>query len=193
MVPGEGHERVDALRVRDGLVLDPPDVFEVAVLGPDAGVVQPGRARVHGRGLAGFILEQEALEPVDGTRRSEGHGGGVLAGDREVGPGGLHADHVDLLVPEEGGEEPDGVASAADARDERVGELPAGELLELLFRFAADDGLEIADHHRERVGTDDGSDGVELRHRVLHVGAERGVHGLFEGLEAVRGGNYVGT
>jgi hypothetical protein len=73
------------------------------------------------------------------------------------------------------------------------GSFPPVSSLNCSFASRPDDGLEIADHHRERVGTDDGSDGVELRHRVLHVGAERGVHGLFEGLEAVRGGDDVGS
>ena len=46
LIAAEAHERVDALFVRGGDVLDALDVLEVAVLRAHAGVVQPGRARV---------------------------------------------------------------------------------------------------------------------------------------------------
>ena len=63
------------------------------------------------------------------------------------------------------------VRAAADAGHDRVGQ--AADLLEALaLRLLADDRLEVADDHRERVRADDAADDVmrvlDGRHPVAH-------------------------
>ena len=65
--------------------------------------------------------------------------GGVLAG-LDSPPGRLDADQRHVPVVEEGGEDPDRVRAAADARDDHVREL-AVERQVLLARFVADHPL----------------------------------------------------
>ena len=55
---------VEGLGVGDALVADPADVLPVAVLGPDARVVQPRRDRVDVLGLAVVVLEDVAEAAV---------------------------------------------------------------------------------------------------------------------------------
>ena len=72
-------------------------------------------------------------------------------------------------------EDADGVAAAADAGGDRIGQ--AAELFEhLRARLAADDGVEVAHHARIRVGAGHGADDVE---GVGHIGHPV-AHGLVE-------------
>ena len=84
--------------------------------------------------------------------------GGVLA-FVVAAAAGFDADQFDAGVADERIEHAGRVAAAADAGDDDVGQ-PADLLVALLFRFAADDRLEIADHHRKRVRADDAADDV---------------------------------
>ncbi|KAG1084970.1 hypothetical protein G6F40_014330 [Rhizopus arrhizus] len=90
------------------------------------------------------------------------------------------ADDLDLSVVEEGMEQADGIAAAADAGGDRIGQ--AAVLGQHLFAcLAPDDGVEIAHHARVRVRTGDGTDDVE---GVLHVGhpvAHRFVERILQG------------
>ena len=71
----------------------------------------------------------------------------------------LDADQFDAGVVDERVEHAGRVAAAADAGDDHVGQ-PADLLEALRPRLAADDRLEVADHHRERVRPDDAADDV---------------------------------
>jgi hypothetical protein len=84
------------------------------------------------------------------------------------------------------------VGSAADARDDVVRVL-AGHVEELLPGLDADDALEIAYHHRERVGADDRAYAVDARYRVGHVRLESGVDGLLERPEPAGHGHDRGA
>ena len=59
---------------------------------------------------------------------------------------GFNARHFHAFVTEEWIEEPDGIASAADARDEKIRE-PLVALQHLASSFIANDAMEIAHHH----------------------------------------------
>ena len=78
---------------------------------------------------------------------------------RSTAAAGLDADQLHAGVVDERVEHAGRVAAAADAGDDHVGQL--ADLVEaLLLRLAADDALEVADHHRERVRPDDAADDV---------------------------------
>src|SRR5438093_1085449 len=86
-------------------------------------------------------------------------------------PTRLDADELDTSVLDERCEHAGRVAAAADAGDDRVRQL--AELCQaLLSRLAADDRLEIADHHRKWMWADDAADDVvsvlDGRHPVAH-------------------------
>ena len=71
---------------------------------------------------------------------------GVAPGADAV-TGGLGTDDLDLAVVEEGMEQADGIAAAADAGGDRIGQAAIlGQ--HLLACFAADDGIEVAHHAR---------------------------------------------
>ena len=53
---------------------------------------------------------------MDGARGAEGHRRGVFANLGDVRPRGFDAEHLHVLILEEGGEQADGVAPAADTR-----------------------------------------------------------------------------
>ena len=61
---------------------------------------------------------------------------------------------------------------------------PAFGLLHLLARFAADDGLEIAHHHRIRMRPGNSTDAIERRADIGHPVAQRLVHRVFQRLGA---------
>ena len=158
LAAAELEEGVAAGVVGAGHVLHTARVLEVAVLGPDARVVEPAGARVHGRGLALLVLQQVAAEAVDHALRAVGHGRGVLA-DGLAATQGLDADELHGVV-EEAGEDAHGVGAAADARLDHVGEV-TGHLDELLARLHADDLLEVAHHEREGMRADHRPDAVD--------------------------------
>ena len=121
-------------------------------------------------GLAVVVLHHVAEAAVEHAGLAVAERGGVVAGLRAAAAG-LDADELDLVVLDERIEHAGRVAAAADAGDDRIGQ--AAELLaRLLDRFAADDRLEIADDHRERMRADDGAEDVvrrfDARHPVAH-------------------------
>ena len=56
--------------------------------------------------------------------------------------------------------------------------------MHLLARLAADDGLEIAHHHRIRMRPGDGADAIESRADIGHPVAQRLVHRVFQRLRS---------
>ena len=77
---GEGVIGLERLGVGDALVADPAAVFPVAVLGADAGVVEPGRDRVDVLGLAVVVLEDVAEAAVEDAGLALRQARRVLAG-----------------------------------------------------------------------------------------------------------------
>ena len=92
---------------------------------------------------------------------------------------GLAADQPHAGVGDERVEDADRVGAAADAGDHRVRQ-PAGQVEHLLAGLDADDPLEVADHHRERVRAADRADAVVRGLDGGHPVAERLVHGVLE-------------
>ena len=111
------------------------------MLGPDAGVVEPGRDRVRVDDLAVLVGEQRRARAVEDA-------GAARAEARRAGR--LDADEPHVGVVEEAGEDPDRVRAAADAGDDRVGQ-PALGLEHLRARLAADHRLQLADDLGVRV------------------------------------------
>ena len=96
---------------------------------------------------------------------------------------GLQADQPHVLVGNEGMEGAHGVAAAADAGQDIIGQAAFG-LQHLGAGLAADDGLEVAHHHGVGVGADDAADEVV---GGLHVGdpvADGFVDGVLQGAGA---------
>ncbi len=83
------------------------------------------------------------------------------------------------------------VGAAADAGDQRIRQ-PALGLLHLFARLDADNGLEIAHHHRIGMRARHRADAVE---RVVHVSnpvAQRVVHRVLQGTRAGLNRNHLG-
>ncbi len=90
---------------------------------------------------------------------------------------GLDADQLDAGVGDEGIKHAGRVAAAAHAGQDHVGQ-PAQLLQALLPGFRADDRLEIAHDHRERMRADHAADDVMRRFDGRHPVA----HGLVDGV-----------
>ena len=132
-------ERLDHLGVRHGLVAGPPGGREVAVLGTDARVVEPGRDGLGLEDLADLVLEQVALHPVDDAGHAPADGRAA---------GRLDPDQLRRRV-DEPREDPHGVRSPADARGHDV-RRPAEQLLALAARLVTEHPLQLP--HQPRVG-----------------------------------------
>ncbi len=90
-------------------------------------------------------------------------------------------------VGQEGVENADGVAAAADAGDNRIGQLarPAGlRIQHLPARFGADDALEVAHDGRVGVRPQRRAEQIVRRAHVGHPIADGLVDGVFEGFAA---------
>jgi hypothetical protein len=90
---------------------------------------------------------------------------------------GLDADQFDAGVIDERVEHAGGVAAAADAGDDNIGQL-AGLIETLLPGLASDDGLEVAHDAREGVWPDDAAEDVVRRADTCHPVAQRLVDGV---------------
>ena len=103
----------------------------------------------------------------------------------------LHADKLDGLIGDEGVEGSDGVAAAADAGHDVVGQLALG-IDELGPGLLADDGLEVPHQHGVGVRADGAADEVV---GGLHVGdpiADGLVDGVLQGTGARLDGDDLG-
>mmetsp|Transcript_16910 Transcript_16910/g.33079 ORF Transcript_16910/g.33079 Transcript_16910/m.33079 type:complete len:488 (-) Transcript_16910:324-1787(-) len=171
LLGAHGLEALERLLVVDSNVGGAAGVLEPRVLRPDAWVVESGR---DGVGLvdlsSGVVLQQVGARAVEHARRAARERRRVPLGVHAVAAG-LDAHQRNLLVRDEGVEHADGVGSAADARDDRVGQ-PANLLEHLRTRLLADDGLEVAHDGGEGVGPDGRSDevvrGGDVGHPVAH-------------------------
>ena len=93
------------------------------MLGAHAGVVQPGGDAVRFSNLAVFVLKDVGFCPVEHADCSRHQRGGMFDSIKPPSRR-LHADELDLLIIQEGVENADGVAAAADTGDDIVGETP---------------------------------------------------------------------
>ena len=116
--------RLERLGVRCPPHLEPARLGERRQLRSDTGIVEPGADRVRLDDLPGGILGEHRERPVQHARRTEAQRGGVVA-ERVAATAGLHADQARGGV-EERPHDPDRVASAADAGDDRVRHAPDG-------------------------------------------------------------------
>ena len=118
-------------------------------------------------------------------------GRGVAAGADAV-PARLAADQPHPGVVEEGVEQAHRIGAPADAGDRRIGQA-ADPLQGLLAGLLADDALEVAHHHWERMGAGDRAQevvgGLDVRDPV----PERLVDGVLEGARALRDGDDLGA
>src|SRR5439155_23860181 len=145
----------------------------------DAGVVEAGGDRVRAPDRPGLVLEEIALAAVQHAHLP-GRGRGRVRARLEPAPRRLDADQLDAPVAAEGLEEPQGVAPAADTRDARVRQPPAGAQ-HLAAGLVADHRLELAHHERVGVRSGDLADTVEgvthsrilSPHRLVMVVLER--------------------
>ena len=92
---------------------------------------------------------------------------------------GLDADQPDAAIVDERVEDADGVAAAADAGDDGVGQ-PPGQLEDLRARLAADDRLELAHHQRIRMRPEHRAEQVVRVADVGHPVAHRFVDGVLQ-------------
>ena len=107
--------------------------------------------------------------------------------DLDAASAGLYADQAHAGVGQEGVENADGVAAAADAGDNRIGQLarPAGLLIQHLpARFGADDALKVAHDGRVGVRPQRRAEQIVRRAYVGHPIADGLVDGVFEGFAA---------
>src|SRR5262249_41713191 len=149
----------DRLIVGDADIARAPRVFQVGMLWPDAGIVEPGGNRVSFQHLAELVLEQVSAGAMEDTNRPWAERGGVAAAGYAVASR-LDAHEVDVLVEQERIEDAHGVGAAADAGDNRIRQ-PPGRLEHLTSRLAPDDRLEVAHDHGVRMHTDDRAYDVE--------------------------------
>ncbi len=100
--------------------------------------------------------------------------------------------HRYLLVIEECRKESQCIRSSSDTGNEIVRQF-SGHLPELLSGFHTYDGLEIPYHTRERVRTDNGTDGIKLCHRVFEIIFKGSIDSLLECTPSMCCRNDIGT
>src|SRR5262245_53177444 len=158
LTPAEELECFQRLGVGGRGVLGAANVLEVAVLRPDARVVEAGADAMGGDDLAVRILQEIGARTVEHADLAGAERSGVGAGLDAV-PGRFNADQAYLGVVQERVEYADGVAAAAHTGDHVVRQ--TAELFEALgARLAPDDRLEVAYQARVGVGADRAADQV---------------------------------
>ncbi len=188
----QGHERLQAGRVVDGVILGAAQILEIGMLRPHAGVVESGGDGIHRIGLALLhYLQQIGTKAVQRAGLAVGERGRMLAG-LATDARGLYAHQTHARIIDEAGKNTHRVRSTAHAGRDHIGQL-ARLLRKLLARFAANDRLELGHHHREGVRTDHRADGVEEMLGVAQIFVEGAVHGIFERLGAAIDAHHLGA
>mgnify|MGYP007132059168 CR=1 FL=1 len=180
---GKLEESVERLIVVHNVILHSADVVQEGVLGAAGRVIKAACHGINGSRIAVFVLEHDALEAVHDALLAVGEAGGVVA---ELGTPAerLNAVEIDGVV-QESGEQAHGVGAAAHAGDDRIGKL-ARHIEELLSCLNAHNALEIAHHHREGMGADNGTDAVDGVLVLVAVGCEGRVDRFLQRLQPVR-------
>src|SRR5439155_768359 len=125
---------------------------ERRVLRSDAWIVEPRRDRVGLADLAVLVLKDERARAVEHAHLSADDRRGVMPGLDALATR-LDADELHRRVVDERAEDPDGIGSTADARDDDVWR-PANRRSRLVLGLASDDRLEVADHRRIWIRSD---------------------------------------
>ena len=100
-------------------------IVQPGVLGTDGGVIEPGRNGMGERDLAVVVLQQIAARAVQHAGRAAGEARGMFA-QFVAAAAGFDADQLHAVVLDERMEDADGIAAAADAGDDRVGQTAFG-------------------------------------------------------------------
>ena len=125
---------------------------QITVFGTDRGVVQPGGNRMSQINLSVVTLEQIGHGALQDAWLSSGKTCGMLS-TLHPQAAGFDANHLHVLVPDERMEESHGIAATADAGNEVIRQ-PAFCRQDLSPSFTSDDGLEVSDHHRIGMGSE---------------------------------------
>ena len=142
-------EAVERLGIRDVRVFGATELAQPRVLRSDRGVIKAGRDRMRQLDIARVVLQDERARPLQHAGAAAGEAGGVAA-RRDRLAAGFDANQPHARVVEESVEDPDGVAAAADAGDDDVGQ-PSRLVENLRARLASDHRLELAHHQRVRM------------------------------------------
>src|SRR6266849_538987 len=146
------------------------------MLGADGRIVEASGNRMSGRDLAVFVLQNVSVRSLKdaGARPAKSlmrdKACSVFA-EFAAAAAGFDADHFHVGVAQKLIKEADGIRTAADAGEKmRRQALFGGE--NLLARFAADDGLKIADHRWIRMRAENGAEeivrGADVGDPVAH-------------------------
>jgi hypothetical protein len=131
------------------VIVDAAGVAVVAVFWANCGVVEAGGDGVGELDLAVRVREEPGFGALEDSEFAALEARGMTASHDAVAAG-FDAGHFDGFVIYEGMEKSNGVAAAADAGDEQVGE-PFLALEDLAAGFVADHTVKIANDHRIRV------------------------------------------
>ena len=88
-------------------------------------VIQPGRDRVRQRDLAVFVLQHDSCTRLAGRRSAAAIARRMLA-ELVAAAAGFDADQLHAGIRNERVEQPDRVAAAADAGEDRIGQAALG-------------------------------------------------------------------
>src|SRR5579883_28822 len=179
---GQGASRFERAGIGSGDILGAALIAQPSVFGADQGVVE---ARGYGVGegdLAFGVLQQITVSAVEDAGCTAGETRGVRA-QLGAATARFDSDQLDGGVVYEGVKHSDGVASAADAGEDRIRQT-ALALEDLPARFIADDAVKIANHHGVGVRAERGAEQVM---RAVDVGdpiAHSFADGILEGAAA---------
>ena len=186
LVARKFEECADRFFVGRRIVLDAPNLAQKGVLRSDGWVVESACYRIHRSRLARRVLEHDAVKAVHDALLAIRHGRRMIA-ELLAKPQRLDADDLHGIV-EERHEHADGIAAAAHARRHDIGQ-ETHHVLELLTRLDADDGLEVAHHHREGMRPDGRADAVDRLLVVRQIILKSRIDRLLERLRAARDGH----
>ena len=164
----------------------------MAVLRPHTRIIQARSNRVHGGGIARFVLQKIAVKALNHAGFAQGHGGGMAAGLVEPFAGRLHAHQGHGFIIEKRVKQAQSIGAAADAGHHFIGQA-AISLLKLRPRFVADDALKISHHFGIRRRPHHRADGKHGVFKIGHIGAKSAVHRLFERARPFRHRHELGT
>ena len=158
------------------------------MLGADARIIEPCGNGIRLDDLSVRVLQQVAVSAVQDARLAGAAQGARVVDGSLAAPAGLDAVLLDGSLVLEIVERADGVAAAADAGNERIGQLPARRL-DLRADLLADHLLEVTHHARVRVRPDRRADDVVGVRDVRRPVADRLARRVLERARAARDGN----
>ena len=164
-------------------VFDAADILEISVFRSDSGIIETGRDRMGQLDLTVGIGEQPGLCALQDTELAALESCGMTLGHDAI-TAGFDTDHADIFIAEKRMEHADRIGSAANAGDEQIRQA-AFALKDLTPRFDADDPVEIAHDHRERMRSkrraDDVMRVINRRDPIAHGFIDRFLQGGLTG------------